>query len=92
MGRVFLTIVVPLLLPTAVYLAWRVAAGRGLSLPASWLWLVVSGLALACLTLIAASLDFGLPRQGVYVPPHVTNGQVVPGHIEPGPAAPQSAR
>ena len=92
MGRVFLTIIVPLLLPTALYFAWRFAAGRGVTLPTTWLWLIVAGLALACVTLVAVSTDFGGQRAGIYVPPHVSNGQVVPGHIEPGPAAPQSAR
>jgi hypothetical protein len=92
MGREFFTIIIPLLLPTVLYLAWRFAAGRGLSLPASWLWLVVAGLALASLTLVAVNVDFGAPRGGVYVPPHVSNGQVVPGHVEPGRAEPQTAR
>jgi hypothetical protein len=88
MGRVFLTIIIPLLLPTALYVAWRLAVGRGLNLPASWIWLVVAGLMLASLTLVAVSVDFGGTRQGIYVPPHVSNGEVVPGHIEP--ALPQS--
>jgi hypothetical protein len=92
MGRVFLTIIIPLLLPTALFLTWRVAAGRGVSLPLSWLWLVIAGLALASLTLIAVNVDFGAPRGGIYVPPHVSDGQVVPGHIEPGQAEPQTAR
>jgi len=91
MGRAFLTIVIPLLLPTALYLAWRFAAGRGLALPASSIWLLVAGVALAGLTLVTVSVDFGQPR-GTYVPPHVSHGQVVPGHIEPGNAQPQSAR
>ena len=92
MGRILLTIIVPLLLPTALYLGWRFAAGRGLSLPTGWLWLIVAGLALSALTLVAASVDFGTPRSGVYVPPHVSNGEVVPGHVEPGGAEPQTAR
>lgn len=88
MGRVFLTIIIPLLLPTALYVAWRFAVGRGLNLPASWIWLLVTGLALASLTLVAVSVNFGGSRQGIYVPPHLRNGQVVPGHVEPGPAPP----
>jgi len=88
MGRVLLTIIIPLLLPTVLYFGWRIAIGRGLTLPTSWLWLAVAGLALASLTLVAVSVDFGGMRQGTYVPPHVTNGAVVPGHIEPGQAPP----
>jgi hypothetical protein len=91
MGRVFLTIIIPLLLPTALYVTWRLAAGRGLNLPASWIWLVVTGLTLASLTLVAVSVDFGGSRQGIYVPPHVSNGEVVPGHIEPTPSQPPTS-
>jgi hypothetical protein len=92
MAREFLTIIIPLLLPTALYLAWRFAAGRGMTVPSYWIWLVVAGLALASVTLIAVNVDFGAPRGGIYVPPHVSDGTVVPGHIEPGPAEPQQAR
>jgi len=83
MGRVLLTIIVPLLLPTALYIAWRVALGRGINLPTTWVWLALSGLVLASVTLVAVSVDFGEPRNGVYVAPHLEGGQVVPGHIAP---------
>jgi len=86
MGRVLLTIIVPLLLPSALYFGWRFALGRGINLPATWIWLAASGLVLAALTLVVLSLDFGAPREGVYVPPHVSDGKVVPGRIEPAPA------
>lgn len=88
MGRVFLTIVVPLLLPTALYVLWRLALGRGVNVPSWWIWLLVSGLALTSLTLILLSIDFGKPREGTYVPPHVSDGTVVPGRVEPGHAPP----
>jgi hypothetical protein len=46
----------------------------------------VSGLALASLMLVFVSVDFGEPRDGLYVPPRVNDsGVVVPGHIETGP-------
>ncbi len=89
MGREFLTIIIPLLLPSALYLAWRYAAGRGVILPVTWVWLAVAGLALAAATLIAVNVDFGGARDGVYVPPHVSAGQIVPGHVEPGHSAAQ---
>jgi hypothetical protein len=83
MGRVFLTIIVPLLLPTALYATWRVLAGKRINVPKMWIWLTVSGLVLASLTLVLLSVDFGEPKNGQYVPPHVSdNGVVVPGHIE----------
>ena len=85
MGRVLVTIIVPLVLPTALYLVWRLWLGRTVTVSSTWVWLLVAGLALSSLTLIFLSVDFGAPRDGVYVPPHVQNGQVVPGHIEPAP-------
>ena len=86
MGRVFLTIIVPLLLPTALYAVWRVFAGKQINVPAVGIWLVVAGLALASLTLVLLSVDFGEPKNGQYVPPHVNgSGTVVPGHIEAAP-------
>lgn len=90
MGRAFLTIIVPLLLPTALYVLWRALPGRRLNLPAAWLWLTVAGLALASLTLVLVSVDFGEPKSGQYVPPRVDSGGVVPGHIETAPRAPGS--
>ncbi|HWE74130.1 MAG TPA: DUF6111 family protein [Stellaceae bacterium] len=86
MGRVFLTIIVPLLLPTALYAAWRVVAGKQINVPKAWIWLAVSGLVLASLMLVLVSVDFGEPKNGQYVPPHVDdNGMVVPGRIETAP-------
>jgi hypothetical protein len=84
MGRVFLTIIVPLLLPTALYALWRGLAGQRINVPAVWLWLAVAGLALASAMLVFVSVDFGAPKEGVYVPPHVNDsGTIVPGRIEP---------
>jgi hypothetical protein len=86
MGRVFLTIIVPLLLPTALYAAWRALAGKQINVPAVWLWLAVAGLVLASAMLVFVSVDFGEPKEGVYVPPRVMpDGTVVPGHIETAP-------
>jgi hypothetical protein len=87
MGRVFLTIIVPLLLPTGLYAVWRVLAGKQINVPKVWVWLAVSGLALASLMLVFVSVDFGAPKDGQYVPPHIgDSGAVVPGHIEHAPA------
>jgi hypothetical protein len=91
MTRVVLTIVVPLLLPTALYLLWLVTAGRAKlartgspwhGLP--WPWLAVAGVVLTALVLVAVSVGLGGSRQGTYVPPHVEDGRIVPGHIAPG--------
>jgi hypothetical protein len=86
MGRVFLTIIIPLLLPTALYMVGRATAGKTIDFSGMWVWLVVAGVALAALTLIAISVDFGDSKSGRYVPPHVSGDSVVPGHIETAPA------
>jgi hypothetical protein len=89
MPRVLLTIVLPLLLPMALYLVWAVTLRRlerhG---PAwwtawPWVWLAGAGIALLAIVLFVVTVHFGGPREGVYVPPHLQNGQIVPGHIEP---------
>jgi hypothetical protein len=97
MLRVFLTIVLPLLLPTAVYVAWlmatqwsaREAAGgsaqgegvRWTALP--WIWLAASGVVLLVLVLLTVEVHFGAPETGTYVPPRYEDGRIVPSHIEP---------
>jgi len=89
MPREILTLVVPLLLPTVLYLAWLRAmrwseAGNTLAwdkLP--WLWLALAGVVLTALVLFVVTVGFGTERPGVYVPPRMENGQIVPGHIVP---------
>jgi hypothetical protein len=89
MPRELLTLFVPLLLPTVLYLAWLRAmrwsqAGGAVSwgrMP--WVWLAASGVALAALVLFVVTVHFGTSVPGTYVPPHVENGRIVPGRIEP---------
>jgi hypothetical protein len=97
MLRVFFTIVLPLLLPTALYLLWlRLAhwspggapeeSGRGdairwAALP--WVWLAGAGALLLALMLFVVTVHFGTAEPGTYVPPRWENGRIVPGHIEP---------
>ena len=89
MLRVLLTIVLPLVLPTALYLAWvrtthpaedDGAVGWG-ALP--WLWLAGAGAVLLAVVLFVVTVHFGTSEPGVYVPPRYEGGRVVPGHIEP---------
>jgi Family of unknown function (DUF6111) len=90
MPRVLLTIVLPLILPTALYLFW-VTALRRPSSPGSearwaalpWVWLAGAGVALLAIVLFVVTVHFGVPQQGVYVPPRWQNGHIIPGHIEP---------
>jgi hypothetical protein len=91
MLRVFATIVLPLILPTAIYLAWvRLAdpSGRGqpvrwAALP--WVWLAGAGTVLLILVLVFVNLRFGTSQPGLYVPPRYEGGRVVPPHFEPKP-------
>jgi hypothetical protein len=90
MPRILLTIVLPLLLPTALYLLWVTTLGSAreggaISRTAPWLWLAGAGVALLAIVLLVVTVHFGAPQEGVYVPPRWQNGHVVPGHIEPKP-------
>lgn len=89
--RALFTIVLPLILPTALYLLWalamrRVAAtGMGdLLRDVPWVWLVPAGVLLTAVVLLLIPLGFG-GSNGVYVPPEVVGGKLVPGHVEPTP-------
>lgn len=91
MLRVLLTVVLPLLLPTAIYVAWIVIASQStnreeLRLSALPLvWLAIAGVALLAAVLVTVSVHFGAPVRGRYVPPRYENGRVVPPHLEPLP-------
>jgi hypothetical protein len=91
MLRVSLTIVLPLLLPTALYLAWTGLIGAprdggAISWAAvPWLWLAGAGAVLLAIVLIVVTVGFGSAQQGVYVAPRWQNGHIEPGHIEPFP-------
>jgi hypothetical protein len=73
----------PLLLPFLVYLAW-VALSRGPApgwlRAAPWPHLAGAGVLLLAVSLIAWSLLSGAPPEADYVPPHLENGEIVPGH------------
>ena len=86
MLRVLLTIL-PLLLPTALYLLWvttlRPARNDAIfwrALP--WIWLAGAGVALLAVVLFVVTVHFGTPQEGNYVPPRWENGHIVPGHME----------
>jgi hypothetical protein len=92
MTRVFLTIILPLLLPAALYVVWAIVTNR-IRLAESaawqdlpWTWLAVAGAALTAAVLVFF-VHFSDNGEGVYVPPHVEDGQIVPGHVEPEPQA-----
>lgn len=89
MVRVVLTIVLPLLLPTALYALWVTTLGAPhdgaavawTSLP--WVWLAGAGAVLLAVVLLVVTVGFGSRQEGVYIAPRYMNGHIVPGHIEP---------
>ena len=89
MSREILTLIVPLLLPTVCYLMWyRVmrwqdtdGTVRWRRMP--WTWLAAGGVALTAVVLFVVTVHFGTSTPGVYVPPRVEDGRIVPGHFEP---------
>jgi hypothetical protein len=88
MLRVVFTILLPLLLPTALYLLWLRAlapreAGAMVWAAVPWVWLAGAGAVLLAIVLFVVTVGFGTPQQGVYVAPRWQNGRIVPAHIEP---------
>lgn len=75
------------LLPFLVYgVYWRLATGTGgardkISYPA--VALSAAGLALAVGGLLWWTISGANPSGSVYVPPHLENGEIVPGQFEP---------
>lgn len=78
-----------LLLPVAVYLAWRYAIHRravrrgapGLDLTEGpWVWLMIGGLVLMIASFFVLALTTGEEPGGTYVPPRFEDGEIVPGH------------
>lgn len=90
MFRAVLHIIVPLLLPVAVYALgayWtnkRQGQGR---LPGweegQWFWVILLGAVLAMFSVGYLTYSGGRPGD-VYVPPHVEDGKIVPGELRPG--------
>ena len=91
MLRVFLTVILPLLLPTALYLLWIAALGSSPQGGAiswgtvPWIWLAGAGAVLLAIVLIVVTVGFGSSQQGVYVPPRWQGDRIIPGHIESAP-------
>ncbi len=89
MIRILLTWILPLLLPTAVYLAWalwarrrRAAEGPELQ-DVPWTWLLAAGLVLAFLVTGAVFMSGGAGTGRTYVPAYVDEeGRTVPGRFE----------
>ncbi len=94
MSRTLLQILIPLLLPLALYFAWAtvtrgIAQARGGANPApapSFMsgrlpWLLAAGLVLVIVGFIGWALTQETLPEGEYVPPRFVDGEIVPGHV-----------
>lgn len=87
----FLTVVVPLVLPTAGYFLYVLLIERRRAraaethtrapwwVTAPWPWLLIGGAGLMALTLGVVALTSGAPPHSAYTPAHLENGRVVEG-------------
>lgn len=93
MARILLQYVLPILLPSLVYLAWLVYENRRIAQGGAgtmrrwedgpWAWLVGGGVVIAVLGAIGVAALSGRGKEGTYVPPYLEDGRIVPGHLEP---------
>jgi hypothetical protein len=87
MIRRFLFEALLFLIPFALYgLYWRLSK-QDERAPAGghpWTVLFASGLALVAASFVIWGVTEGSGQLGVYVPPHLENGHVVPGRVESG--------
>jgi hypothetical protein len=75
------------LLPFALYgIYWRLS-GRGrpeeAQRPHPWVTLFICGLVLVAASFFFWAYEDGEATDGTYVPPHVEDGRIVPGRVEP---------
>jgi len=68
------------LVPLLTFVLWRRMAARATGLPSWALVAIVVALASVGALLVALALIEGAPPGAVYVPPHMEDGRVVPGH------------
>lgn len=90
MLRIFLTIVLPVVLPLALYIGYlefarRRALAAGVPGPrwqeGPWAWFVLAGLGLLIAILTALRLSTGVPPGTELEAPRLQDGKVVPSHI-----------
>ncbi len=88
MTRELLERIALFVLPFAVYgiylLLVRVRSGLPVQHRHPWTGIFIAGLLLVVASFIYTGLTEGETTKGVYVPPQVVNGKIVPGHVEQG--------
>lgn len=92
MIRIVFAYIVPFLLPTIVYAAWLWYRARyvethegnapGLE-KGPWPLTLFLGAVLVLIILGATAIMSGGSTDGRYVPPHLEDGEMIPGHLEP---------
>ena len=89
--KLFLTKILPLLIPLAIYVGWLIYARKraralGTAKPsardAPWPIMLLTGLTVLITGMITLGLFTGEKPGGIYVPPHMENGEIIRGHIE----------
>lgn len=94
--RIILTILVPLLLPIAIYglwlswvrQRWHREGVTPYPIQIPWLWLLTAGVALMMIVIVVTFFDEGAAPNAVYVPPQLKNGEIIPGHFDNQPPKP----
>ena len=85
MTRAVIQGLVLFLLPFVLFAVYLVVRRRNPLLWSHWsdqsLWLTIAGLGFVVVSLLATGL-LAERQTGTYVPTHVENGRVVPGHFE----------
>ena len=98
MIRVVLQNVLLFLLPTLVYIAYRMLTSRG---PGSFRraidnapfgWLLTAGVAIVFVFIAFFAASTGGRPGDVYIPPYMKDGKIVEGHFEPTAPAPPPTR
>lgn len=94
--RLFLTYVLPLLGPFALYLLWNAyaraqAKKKGGELPSlqkgGIFWSLVAGFVLLVATFLTLAITGGSsPDSGEYIPPHIEDGKIIPPSFKKAPA------
>ena len=88
MSRIFLNYILPLALPTAIYVVYLMMArddAKALETrlrAAPWFWLIVAGFMLMVAGLITLGIIEGNDPNTTYQPPRFEDGRVVPGEFK----------